>query len=112
MPRNLDCLSSARSAHGGRRAGAGRKPGCKNARTLELEARAREHAHDAFAALLAVAREGSSDAARVAAAVAILDRAYGRPRQAVAYVGAVNGPLQVRITHRIVDPVQRQSSAA
>ncbi len=67
---------------GGKRAGAGRKPGQKNAITIEIETRAREHAGDAIAALVEVARNKESPA-RVAAASALLDRGYGRPKQAI-----------------------------
>jgi hypothetical protein len=40
---------------------------------------ARDHAQDALAALVDIAREGASEAARISAANAILDRAYGKP---------------------------------
>jgi hypothetical protein len=68
---------------GGRREGAGRKPGSSNRATKEqkrtLSAMARDHTEIALAALAEVAAFGSTDSARVAAAVAILDRGYGRP---------------------------------
>jgi hypothetical protein len=40
---------------------------------------ARTHSADALAALLAIARSGESESARVAAAVALLDRGWGKP---------------------------------
>ncbi|WP_062228968.1 hypothetical protein [Aureimonas frigidaquae] len=43
---------------------------------------ARDHAQDALAALVEIAREGGSEAARISAANAILDRAYGKPSTA------------------------------
>jgi hypothetical protein len=48
---------------------------------LEIEALARQYAPQALDVLLKIATEGKSDSARVAAATAILDRAFGRPAQ-------------------------------
>ena len=48
----------------------------------DLTALAREHARTAIAALAEVAAKGGSDAARVSAANALLDRGYGRTAQA------------------------------
>lgn len=41
------------------------------------------HVETAIATLAEIAKTGESEAARVSASVAILDRAYGRPGQAV-----------------------------
>ena len=72
--------------HGGKRPGAGRKPGSRNRATIEQRATlsdlAQAHTTDALRALVEVARDGS-DSARVAAAVALLDRGYGKPTQMV-----------------------------
>ena len=73
--------------HGGRRRGAGRPPGSRNKATLAREERAktlsvlaRENTESALAALLEVAQDTSAPAAaRVQAAKALLDRAWGRP---------------------------------
>jgi hypothetical protein len=89
---------------GGRRAGAGRPKGRKDAKTLEIEAAAKKHAGDALAALAFIAKHGESERARVAAATALLDRGYGKPRQAVEHSGEGGGPLVVTVTHRIIDP--------
>lgn len=71
--------------HGGKRPGAGRPKGVQNKATAEQKATlselARTHADVALAALVDVASGGQSDAARVAAACALLDRAFGRPGQ-------------------------------
>jgi hypothetical protein len=59
-------------------------PGGRPKRTeqvIEIEALARQYAPQALDVLLKIATEGKSDSARVAAATAILDRAFGRPRQ-------------------------------
>ena len=68
---------------GGKREGAGRKPGSRNKITLELQTAAKEHAPDALATLVRLAKEAESEAVQCTAAQAILDRAFGRPRQAV-----------------------------
>ena len=69
--------------HGGKREGAGRPPGsknrsspCQNERISNL---AKSHSELALQVLVEVASEGKTDATRVSAANAILDRAYGRP---------------------------------
>ncbi len=88
---------------GGARPGAGRPKGGKNAATLELEALAKECAPAAMATLKIIALKGKSESARVAACQAILDRGYGKPRQALEHSGEGGGPLNVFVTHEIVD---------
>ena len=83
------------SKRGGARPGGGRPKGGKNAKTLEIEAAARLYAGDALAALRHVAHNGESEGARVSAAVALLDRGYGRARQSVELSGAVELPTIV-----------------
>ena len=65
----------------------GRKKGVKNIAPREskiaLEELARTHAPAALEALAKVAISGTSEQARVSAAVALLDRGYGKPRQAI-----------------------------
>lgn len=72
---------------GGRRPGAGRPAGKPNRDTAASRAALADlvagHVETAIAALAEIAKTGESEAARVAASVAILDRAYGRPGQAV-----------------------------
>ena len=61
-------------------------PGGRPKRTeqvIEIEALARQHAPQAMEALVKIAMSGKTDSARVAAATAILDRAFGRPAQTV-----------------------------
>ncbi len=74
-------------ARGGRREGAGRPAGTRSAATKDqianISTLAKMHAEEALAALVHVARFGESEAARVSAANAVLDRAYGKPQQAV-----------------------------
>lgn len=92
------------NGRGGFRPGAGRPKGAKHAKTLEIEAAAKRYAGDALKALLHVATKGESEGARVAAAVALLDRGYGKPRQAVEHSGPGGEPVQITVTHEVVDP--------
>lgn len=64
---------------GGARPGAGRKPGVVSAAKRELQSMAKDHAERALQVLAEVMESAESDAARVAAANAILDRGYGKP---------------------------------
>lgn len=72
-------------ALGGKRPGAGRPRGAKDKATREaggeLAKLARTHTATALGALVHVATNGESEAARVSAASAILDRGYGKPPQ-------------------------------
>ena len=68
---------------GGYRSGAGRPTGSLNKTTSEQSHRlselAKDYTHDALLTLVDVAKNGRSDAARVSAANALLDRGYGKP---------------------------------
>lgn len=70
-------------ARGGARLGAGRPKGSHNRATdlekVTLARQAKGYASNALAALDEIARTGKQESARVTAAIAILDRAYGRP---------------------------------
>lgn len=72
--------------HGGKRAGAGRPFGAKNkASNTEhsgITELAKSFGKRAITVLLDVAENSESDSARVSAAVALLNRGYGRPRLA------------------------------
>jgi len=83
-------------ARGGRREGAGRKKGTKDRKPRsspiiianaqekrELREAAREYTERALRTLAAICSEGQSEAARVSAACALLDRGYGKPTQQV-----------------------------
>ena len=71
---------------GGKRNGAGRPPGAVNKSTVDAKARlsqlARQHTGVAFEALVNIAESGNTENARITAACAILDRAFGKPREA------------------------------
>lgn len=55
---------------------------------------ARQHTTLALNTLAAVARKGQGEAAKVSAAVAILDRGYGRPTQSVEHAGPGGTPIK------------------
>jgi hypothetical protein len=54
---------------------------------------AKEHAPAALETLRDIAQSGQSESARVSAATALLDRAYGKPPQALEHTGADGGPI-------------------
>ncbi|KPH79333.1 hypothetical protein [Bosea vaviloviae] len=85
---------------GGKRPGAGRTKGLLNRATKEHKATlsdlARTHTAVALKALVTVATKGESESARVSAANALLDRAYGKPRQSIEHMGEGGGPIQTQ----------------
>ncbi len=70
------------SGHGGQRAGAGRPAGRVSEAKVRLSQFAREHTDTAITTLVDVCENGTSEGARIKAAVALLDRGYGKPREA------------------------------
>jgi hypothetical protein len=91
-------------SRGGRRPNSGRRAGSKNrsrmlASGVHLSELARQYTEDAVGALVEIVRSGVSDAARISAANALLDRAYGKP------------PVQVDVTSRgRVDVIYRSEA--
>lgn len=81
------------AGNGGARPNAGRKKGVPNKATIELKDYAKQYTKEAVDALVGIVRVSESDAARVAAANAILDRGYGKPSQAL--TGEDGGAIQV-----------------
>ena len=73
-------------SRGGTRLGSGRPAGYQNADTAAMRAALsgllEGQVHIAIQALADIAQNGTSEAARVSAACAILDRTHGRPRTA------------------------------
>lgn len=108
MPETINLKSN----RGGRRPGAGRPKGAKDRATADLktslEELARSHAPEALQVLVSVARASESDAARVSAANAILDRGYGKPRQAMEHTGADGGPIEVASDHDLAKLIAYQ----
>ena len=83
------------ASHGGMREGSGRPAGAGNKAASELKLNlselARQHTNDALDTLVEVMKSGQSDAARISAATAILDRGYGRPTKTTSL--EVNAPF-------------------
>jgi hypothetical protein len=69
------------TGRGGKRTGAGRKPGATSLAKRDLASLAKQYVDLALSVLVEVATKGTSESARVVAANSILDRAYGKPIQ-------------------------------
>lgn len=83
-------------ARGGKREGAGRKVGAVTAAKRELAEMAKDHAEAALETLVSIHKSGTEPAsARVSAANAILDRAYGKPPQSLEHTGKDGGPVGI-----------------
>ena len=85
----------------------GRPKGSKNKATRDIKALAGKYAPDALKELARLAEKAKSEQARVAACKEILDRAYGRPAQAI--TGDGGGP--VRHIHGLAWMTQDQALA-
>ncbi len=83
---------------GGKRPGAGRRKGARSEYKLVASELAKQYAQAALEALNEIMTGGESESARVAAANAILDRAYGKPAQAVAFQGDEKKPVKMEIS--------------
>lgn len=98
-------------ARGGARPGAGRKRGKVGKAKRELAEMAKEHAEAALLTLVEIAASDAAPSARVSAATAILDRAYGKPRQALEHSALVADPLKQllqEISGSAIRPVERR----
>jgi hypothetical protein len=71
----------------------GRAKGVPNKATADVRAAAQRYTVEAIEMLASIMRNGESEAARVAAADKILDRAHGRPSQAVDLTGNLNANI-------------------
>lgn len=71
----------------------GRQRGTPNKATADIKEAAQQYSASALQTLVDIATNGESEAARVAAANAILDRAHGKPKQSVEATGADGAPL-------------------
>lgn len=67
----------------------GRKKGVPNKATFEIRAMALQHAPAALAAAVRLVKTGKTEPGRIAAINIILDRAYGKPGQAVTHSGSI-----------------------
>jgi hypothetical protein len=73
--------TKSKAGRGGKRAGAGRKPGARTKAKLEIMEAAKVYTTEALETLAHVMRTGDSEAARVAAADKLLDRGHGKAPQ-------------------------------
>ena len=71
-------------------------PGGKPKELKEIQLEARRLSSIALGTLRRVCESGKSDAACVAAANAILDRAFGKPSQALEHSGPDGAPIETR----------------
>ena len=78
----------------GRKTG-GRIKGTPNRATAEIRGHAQQYTVEALEGLAQIARTSESDAAKVAAWKAILDRGHGRPAQLHEVSGQAGGPIYV-----------------
>lgn len=76
----------------------GRAKGTPNKSTAEIKTLARQYAPAALEELARLAREAESEQARVSAANSILDRAYGKPAQAI--VGGDEDEREIQLAVR------------
>ena len=83
------------SALGERRGG--RVAGTPNRATIEVKAIAQQHGDAMIAELVRIAKESTSDAARISAIKEILDRGYGKAPQAVTGGGTDGRPVVLQI---------------
>jgi len=85
---------------GGPRPNSGRKPGLPDIAPLadrqHIAELARQHAHTAIQTLLEICLNGESEAARVTAAVNILDRGFGKPPQQVELANKDGEPFKIQ----------------
>jgi hypothetical protein len=101
---------------GGKRPGAGRPAGQPNRDTAARRAALADlldgHVQSAVAALADIAAHGTSEAARVSAAAAILDRVYGRPAQGLDIDNKLAMPQVITIRAAAPLDLARLSDAA
>jgi hypothetical protein len=92
-----------KSKRGGARAGAGRKLGVVSQAKLTLAEQARVYGPDLIKALYQIAMdEEAPPNARVSAANSILDRAYGKPLNAMEVTGKDGGAIEHSVKARVV----------
>ena len=95
-------------SRGGYREGAGRPLGSSNKCTAEQSQRlselAKTYTEEALQTLVDVARNGRTNAARVSAANALLDRAYGKPAVKEEKEIVDLPPVVIQLTGPLDDP--------
>ncbi len=96
------------TGRGGKRPGAGRPKGSRSAATKQEQATiselAKAYGEKAIKSLAQIAMSGESEAARVSAANALLDRGYGKPVQGMDLTSSDGSMTPQIITRRVIDP--------
>jgi len=73
----------------------------KAKRVIDLKSLARGYTETAIKTLGGIAENGESEAARVAASTALLDRGWGKPSAIVEHTGK-DGASEIRVTLRTI----------
>ena len=98
-------------ARGGARRGAGRKRGAVGEAKRALAEMAKEHAEAALLTLVEMATRDGAASARVSAGTATLDRAYGKPPQALEHSAPDNSLerlwQEITANAKVVRPVYK-----
>lgn len=76
-------MTPARGQRGGKRPGAGRPPGAPNKLTRPVRELAADYSEECIERLVDLSKHAESEQVRLAANIAVLDRAHGRPRQEI-----------------------------
>lgn len=88
----------------------GRKAGVPNKVTREIKELAQQYGAEALETLVEIMRsKRAAKPARVSAANIVLDRAYGKPAQAIEHSGPNGGPIQ---TEDVGDELRARALAA
>lgn len=83
------------ASRGGKREGAGRKPGAPNKITADIKAIAQTYGEESIIGLIELSRDPETPAAaRVAAYREVLDRGYGKAKQGIEMTGEDGGPVE------------------
>ena len=87
-------------AAGGKRAGAGRPAGRRNKVTADIKGIAQSFGEEAIKSLVEIVRDGEAPhAARVSAVKELLDRGYGKAKQALEHSGGMTYNVVTGVPH-------------
>ena len=78
-------------------------PNAKRKTPVDIESLARAYTDVSIRTLGGIAKDGTSESARVQAATALLDRGWGRPRQDNSHAHAVSGEVRVILRKMLSD---------
>lgn len=89
----------------------GRTAGTPNKVTADIKALAQEHGENAILQLATILTTSENHSARIAAAKELLDRGYGKAKQAVELTGEDGGPIQT-VTEFVLAPFVAEEDEA